>query len=101
MNPWVGGSKWGRGLRFNGSILVHLPLGFAAAGSFAFVKHHRLLEANHSVINRVNVIRRTGGLPVAGSGGSARPSAASFPLLPWAEEKPLLSVSSAQLPRKL
>lgn len=85
----------------NGSILIHLPLGFGAGRSSPSIKHHALLHSDHSAVRRVNVAWRAGRLPVAGFCSSTGLPSSYFSFLPRNEEEPLLRVAIAELPTML
>lgn len=89
------------GHSFYSSILIHLPFGFLPRRSFPLIENHCFLHSDHSVIGGVDIAGRPCCLPVARSSSSVSSPTSSFPLLSWCEVKPLLSVSSTTLPRKL
>ena len=82
---------------FNSSVFIHLPFGLLTSRSFPFVKHHCFLHPNDFIIRRVNVARRTCGLPIARSCGSVGSTSSDFSFLSRRKEKPLLCISLTQL----
>lgn len=82
-------------------ILIHLPLCLSSSGCFPGVENHRLLNSDHSVIRREHRPRWTSCFPVSWTRGPARSSSSSFPFLSWHKEKPLFSISSTPLSRKI
>jgi hypothetical protein len=89
------------GLSFDGFVFIHLPLGFSPVWSSSVVENHGPFHTNHTIVGRVDIIRRPGGFPVPICCESPRSPPSGFTLLSRDEEEPLLRVSITQHSRKL
>lgn len=83
------------GSYFNGSILVHLPVGFLPSRSSPLVKHHGFLYSNYPVILWIDITRRACCLPVTRGSGTIWSPTSNFSFLSSCKEKPLFSVPMA------
>lgn len=80
---YLRGGRVGLVRELDGSVLIHLPFGFPSGRSFPYVEHHGFLHPNDFVVRRVNVARRTRGLPITTSRGSVGSASPGFSLLTW------------------